>query len=83
MHIVLSLLVGCYLMIVWQNVWADRLLPTAVVIDPPAVPMVLRAYMTGMGICAYGAFCFDLYRWMTFNRRVQVQTIKAEQAQVS
>lgn len=78
MHIVLSLLVGCYLMVVWQTVWGDRLLPTAVVIDPPPVPALLRAYMTGMGICAYGAFFFDLYRWLRFNRRVEMQVIEAE-----
>ncbi len=78
MHIVLSLLVGCYLMVVWQTIWADWSLPTAVVIDPPPVPVMLRAYMTVMGVCAYGAFFFDLYRWLTFNRRVEMQAIKAE-----
>jgi hypothetical protein len=79
----LSLLVGCYLMVVWQTVWADRLLPTRVVVDPPPVPVMLRAYMTMMGICAFGAFFFDLYRWLTFNRRVGMQSINAEQAQAS
>jgi hypothetical protein len=83
MHIVLSLLVGCYLMVVWQTVWADRLLPTTIVVDPPPVPVMLRAYMTVMGISAFGAFFFDLYRWLTFNRRVDMQPINTEQAQAS
>lgn len=83
MHIVLSLLVGCYLMVVWQTVWADRLLPTTIVVDPPRVPVMLRAYMTVMGISAFGAFFFDLYRWLTFNRRVDMQPINTEQAQAS
>jgi hypothetical protein len=83
MHIVLSLLVGCYLMVVWQTVWPDWSLPTAVVVNPPPVPLMLRAYMTVMGISAYGAFFFDLYRWLTFNRRFKVSAINAEQAQVS
>ena len=73
MHIVLSLLVGCYLLLVWQTVWADRLLPTAIVIEPPPVPVLLRAYMTMMGIGAFGMFFFDLYRWLTFHRRTAVK----------
>ena len=71
MHIVLSLLVGCYLLLVAQAVWADRLLPAAVVVDPPRVPALLRAYMTLMGAGAFAAFFVDLYRWLTFRRRVQ------------
>ncbi|MEW6131330.1 MAG: hypothetical protein AB1757_30150 [Acidobacteriota bacterium] len=83
MHIVLSLLVGCYLMLVWQTVWGDLALPTAIVVDPPPVPVMLRVYMTMMGIGAFGAFFFDLYRWLTFNRRHQSQPINAEPAQLS
>src|SRR5262249_53108223 len=69
MHIVLSLLVGCYLLLVWQTAWSDRLLPTEIVIAPPPVPALLRVYMTLMGVGAFGAFFFDLYRWMAFHRR--------------
>jgi hypothetical protein len=71
MHIVLSLLVGCYLLLVAQTVWADRLLPAGVALDPPHVPGLLRAYMTLMGIGAFAAFFIDLYRWLTFHRRTQ------------
>jgi len=39
-----------------------------VVVDPPAVPALLRLYMTGMGL---GAFCFfvhDLAGWLRLRR---------------
>jgi hypothetical protein len=83
MHIVLSLLVGCYFMLVWQTVWPDRQLPTAIVFDPPPVPFFVRAYMTLMGVGAIGAFFVDAYRWLTFHRRVEVTVRQAEEAQVS
>ena len=70
MHIVLSVLVGCYLASVARAVWPDRLLPTAIVYQPPAVPALLRAYMTAMGISAYAFFVFDLWRWLRFRRGV-------------
>jgi hypothetical protein len=66
MHIVLSVLVGCYLATVAQAVLPDSGLPAAVVIDPPAVPAWLRTYMTLMGIGAWGWFAFDLRRWCSF-----------------
>src|SRR5207237_2521016 len=49
MHVLLSLLIGAYLMTVAQTVWPDRLLPTAIVLDPPPVPFLLRAMMNVMG----------------------------------
>ncbi|WP_224368635.1 SRPBCC family protein [Hyalangium versicolor] len=67
MHVVLSVLVGLYLMSTFQAVWPDRLLPTAIQVAPPAVPVALRALMTVMGVVALGAFAHDLYRW--FSRR--------------
>jgi hypothetical protein len=68
MHIVLSLLIGAYLMTVARTVWPDRLLPAAIVLDPPAVPFILRAYMTLMGITAVGTFLYDLRGWLSFRR---------------
>jgi hypothetical protein len=83
MHIVLSLLVGCYFMLVLQTVWADRNLPTAIVIDPPPVPALLRAYMTLMGVGAMGAFFVDAYRWLRFERRAALNLARREEAQTS
>jgi len=73
-HIALTLFAGVYFVCVAQTVWADRLLPTAIVIDPPPVPVLLRVYMIIMGFGAFGAFCFDLYRWLTFHRKTAAQT---------
>lgn len=67
MHVVLSLLVGLYLMSTFRAVWPDRLLPTAILVAPPAVPVALRAGMTLMGVVALGVFAHDLIRW--FSRR--------------
>ncbi len=64
MHVVLSVLVGLYLMATLQAVWPDRLLPTAVHVAPPAVPAALRALMTLMGVLALVAFARDLTRWL-------------------
>jgi hypothetical protein len=72
MHIVLSLLVGAYLLQVAQTVWPDRLLPTAVVFDPPPVPFLLRATMTFMGVTAIGVFAHDLRAWLRFRARLAV-----------
>lgn len=69
MHVVLSLLIGAYLLQVAQTVWPDRLLPTAIVIDPPAVPSPLRALMTVMGVTAFGLFAHDLRAWFAFRAR--------------
>jgi len=68
MHIVLSLLIGAYLVTVARTVWPDRLLATSIVLDPPSVPFVLRAYMTMMGITAIGTFLYDLRGWLSFRR---------------
>ncbi|KFE64447.1 hypothetical protein [Hyalangium minutum] len=65
MHVVLSLLVGLYLMTTFQAVWPDRLLPTAIRVEPPAVPVVLRAFMTLMGAVTLAAFVHDLRRWIS------------------
>jgi hypothetical protein len=75
-HMALTLFVGCYFVIVAQTVWADRLLPMAIILDPPPVPVWLRVYMTLMGIGAFGAFFFDFYRWLTFRRRIIVETVR-------
>ncbi|HLL84876.1 MAG TPA: hypothetical protein VK420_19560, partial [Longimicrobium sp.] len=68
MHVVLSVLVGLYLMSVLHAVWPDRLLPTAVRLAPPEVPTALRALMTGMGATALLTFAHDLRRWLAFRR---------------
>lgn len=83
MHIVLSLMIGCYLTLVVQAVWPDRLLPTAIVIDPPPVPFVLRAYMTLMGVTAFCVFFRDLYGWLRFRRRTPAPVAISEPAQIS
>jgi hypothetical protein len=67
-HVVLSVLVGCYLMSVANAVWPDRLLPSAVVVDPPRVPLLLRALMTLMGLSALGVFVLDLQSWVKRGR---------------
>ncbi len=71
MHVVLSVLVGLYLMSIFQAVWADRLLPAAVLVAPPAVPAALRALMTLMGVMALGTFTKDLLRWRAYRRTPQ------------
>jgi len=72
MHIVLSLLVGAYILLVGQNVWPDRLLPAGIVVDPPAVPNLLRLYMTVMGVCAFFAFAHDLAGWLRMGRQIRL-----------
>lgn len=61
MHVVLSVLVGAYMMAVASAAWPDRLLPTAVLLSPPAVPFLLRAWMTLMGVGALCMFARDAY----------------------
>lgn len=68
MHVVLSVLVGLYLMSVFHAVWPDRLLPAAVRLSPPDVPATLRGLMTVMGVVALAAFAHDLNRWLAFRR---------------
>ena len=70
MHVVLSVLVGAYLCAMAYAAWPDRLLPAAIVIDPPAVPFLMRMWMTAMGLTAIGFFTHDLLRW--FRRRARV-----------
>jgi hypothetical protein len=70
MHILLSLLVGAYIILVSQSVWVDWFLPTGIVIDPPHVPWILRTYMTIMGITAWCVFFHDLYRWINFGKSI-------------
>jgi hypothetical protein len=68
MHVLLSVLVGCYLMATIQAVWGDRNLQTGVVFAPPDVPFLLRFYMTSMGVIALANFAYDLYKWLTFDK---------------
>jgi len=72
MHVVLSVLVGCYLATVAHAVLPDLGLPAAVVVDPAPVPAWLRAYMTFMGVSAIGLFAFDLRRWYAFRTTAAV-----------
>lgn len=58
-HILLSLLVGMYLMLVLQQLYLDFDLPRAFTYSPPHVPHVLTVYMTLMGLGAVGFFVFD------------------------
>ena len=64
MHIVLSLLVGLYMMATFQAIWNDYQLATAVVYSPPQAPVILRIYMTAMGVIALVNFLCDLYKWI-------------------
>lgn len=73
MHIVLSVLVGGYMMAVAAACWPDRALPAAVVVDPPAVPVLLRALMTTMGATAFVVFAHDLWAWIRWPARHAVQ----------
>lgn len=73
MHIVLSVLVGGYMMAVVAACWPDRALPAAVVVDPPAVPLVLRALMTAMGGTAFVVFARDLWAWIRWPARHALQ----------
>jgi hypothetical protein len=79
MHIVMSMIVGGYMTLVFQAVWRDYALPTHIVLLPPAVPALLRTYMNVLSAGAFGAFFIDLYRWLTFNRRVTSQSLAQEQ----
>lgn len=71
MHVVLSVLVGAYLFAVIQAVWPDRLLPSAIVVDPPHVPGILRLMMSGMGVAAFGFFAHDLAGLLRFKAPAQ------------
>lgn len=73
MHIVLSLLVGLYMMATFQAVWDDRDLASAIVYAPPEIPAILRIYMTAMGVIAFGNFVYDFYRWLKFAPGAKVE----------
>ena len=74
MHVVLSVLVGLYLMATFQAVWSDRVLETAIVYAPPQIFAFLQIYMTAMSVIALGNFFFDDYKWLNFqNRSAQVK----------
>jgi hypothetical protein len=73
MHVVLSVMVGCYFMATFQAVWGDRNLPTAIIISPPEVPFLLRIYMTVMGFTAFAVFLHDLYKWISFRSSKQIE----------
>jgi len=75
MHIVLSLLVGFYMMATFQAVWDDRNLAAAIVYAPPEVPFILRIYMMTMGVIAFGNFLYDFYKWFMFDKELKVQTL--------
>ncbi len=77
MHIVLSLLVGAYILLVGQNVWPDRHLPAAVVFAPPAVPALARLYMSVMGAMAFVAFAHDLVGWLRMHRQMKAVPVAA------
>lgn len=72
MHVVLSVLVGCYLMATIQATWLDFYLPTIIVYSPPNVPLVLRLYMMAMSVVAFGNFILDFYKWLKFRREIKV-----------
>jgi hypothetical protein len=73
MHIVLSLLVGLYMMATFQAIWSDYQLPSAVVYAPPQVPAILRIYMTAMGVIAFVNFVYDLYKWIVFAPAAEIE----------
>jgi len=77
MHIVLSLLVGCYLVLVAQTVWPDRNLPADIVMQPPAIPALMRAWMNVMATTATGFFVHDLSQWIRAGK--QLRAIAAKQ----
>jgi hypothetical protein len=81
MHVVLSLLIGCYFILVGQAVWPDRLIATAIVVDPPNAPFALRVYMSLMGVGALGAFCVDVFKWLSFRKQPAVAMIQPERAE--
>jgi hypothetical protein len=79
MHIVLSLLVGAYILLVGQSVWPDRTLPAAIVISPPAVPGLVRLYMSLMGAMALVAFAHDLFGWLRMHHQLKQVAVAVEQ----
>ena len=72
MHVVLSLLVGAYLINTFQTIWADKNLATAIVYMPPEVPFSLQVYMTTMGVIALFTFAGDLIKWLKFDEKTNI-----------
>jgi len=64
MHVVISVLVGAYIMSIGTAVWPDRLLSTNVFIQSPQVPGLARLYMTTMGLAGVGLFIYDAWQFM-------------------
>ena len=58
MHVVLSLLVGLYMMATFQAVWGDRLLATQIVYSPPEVPFIFENLYGNDGRGRAGQFSF-------------------------
>jgi hypothetical protein len=77
MHVVLSVLVGAYLVRVGEAAVAGVDSPTALLIAPPHVPLVLRAGLSLMGLGALAAFVIDLSRWRRpyEGRKIVVETL--------
>ena len=71
------------IILVGQAVWPDRLIATAIVVDPPNVPFALRVYMSLMGVGAFGAFCVDVFKWLSFRKQPAVAPIQSESAEVA
>jgi len=59
-HVILSVLVGAYFCAIIGVVWQDRLLPSAIVIAPPDVPLVVRALLSVMSLGVFGLFVVSL-----------------------
>lgn len=64
MHVIISVLVGAYIISVGTAVWPDRLLPTNIVLQSPQVPKLARLYMSSMGFAAIGFFVYDAWRFI-------------------
>jgi hypothetical protein len=77
MHVLLSLLIGAYLMAVAQISWPDRLLPNEVILAPPDVPMLLRWHMNFMGASALGLGIHDLLQWAIRGRSWSAERIES------
>jgi len=69
MHIILSVLVGAYMFSIAQAVYPDITALSSIAIQPPAVPYILRLYMTCMGIGAIGFFFYDSWKLFSTPQR--------------
>ena len=64
MHILLSVLVGAYLLSIAQTVYPDWSASTNIVFSPPDVPYFFRLYMTAMGFGGIFFFFYDGWKLM-------------------